>query len=220
MTQIFHREAVILFTFFLSGCNTAHGHTVIGPLDPSTCTNEYTNPEAENIDQLIAQSDSIALYCVSPFYENKQSQLAINDFEAAFEEDVGFTGLARRLRRPYYIHQLEREIVIYGNAAKKITLYGISNQSNADDEPFNDLLQLHSELVDMDDLFLGLARRGSDIDGKCIYEGHFIPSFNYLVFEGANSNAMYEPILDVNKDEFYLEVINRIKKIKHIEDKH
>jgi len=203
------KNKFLLLTFILGGCTHSHGEIVNGPLSPFSCSDTFIYPEANNIDELIEQSSSIALYKVKPFDESK-SQKPIADSDVKLKK-FDFETLDSRLSREYYIHQLTLEKPVFGKPLNKISLYGKSNPSDLRIEPLNIILNRHSELVRNEDLYLGLAVRDDDLDGNCIYSGHFIPNFTYLVFEDGNSPAIYEPIFDTKKDSFYLEVIKRVK---------
>jgi len=203
------KNKFLFLTFILAGCAHSYGEVVSGPLGPFSCNDKFVYPEAKNIDELIEQSSSIALYKVQPFDVSKsQNPITDNDVKS---KKFDFETLSSNLSREYFIHQLKLEKRVFGNAPNNISLYGKYNPNDLNIELLDTILDHHSELVSSEDVNLGLAVRDYDLDGNCIYSGHFIPSVTYLIFEGGNSPAVYEPILDTKKDSFYLEVVNRVK---------
>lgn len=69
---------------------------------------------------------------------------------------------------------------------------------------------IHSAMIKSHQLNLGFAVQTWGSDGNCTYASSFITGYQYLVFGGANSPAIYQPILNRKFDLLYTEVVKRI----------
>lgn len=71
--------------------------------------------------------------------------------------------------------------------------------------------QLHQEMVDRSNIFLGNSPVGIDNTGACRLVPLLIDGYSYLVFGGTFSRISMEPILSTRYDPFYQAVLARLR---------
>ncbi len=159
----------------------------------SYCGQLSKRPEADSIDDLIAQAEYIGLYTVT---EASGDNFAVKP--------------GSPLKVPVVSFKLSRSTSIYGNTPKAITLKG-AKPAQIIPESYFFLRDRHQELVDRDSPLLGLSYSIETAEGVCEYVPDLLIGYSYLVFGGANSSAAYEPILSTRYDPFYQAVVSRVK---------
>ncbi len=155
------------------------------------CNDVSAHQLAKTLDELIVQSEFIGLYRSNGIYD---SPLPAGNSQ----------------KSPLFLNRLELSKQLFGNAPEVFEAISTYEVLQIPSDYFY-IKDIHSGMVENNQLGLGFAVQTWDSDGNCAYASSFITGYEYLVFGGANSPAVYQPILNRKYDPLYTETVKRIR---------
>ncbi|WP_427452959.1 hypothetical protein [Litorimonas sp. WD9-15] len=173
-----------LFTLSLTACAQS--------TYTSSCEEINGKPIASSLQEMIDQADFIGLFEVER-YNSKSSEAPQANY-----------------LYPLYSYNLSLSKNIKGTSPKEYSIPVFLETKTVPPEYFY-IKDIHQNLVKNDHLILGFSFMVEMKSGECRYSTTLVEGYEYLVFGGANSRSVYQPILDRRFDPLYRSVTALIK---------
>jgi len=186
------KHSLVALVAIIFGCSSGG----LAQAYSDNCEEKFAKPRAENLDQLMKQSDFIALY------------RAVKSVDGIFK-----TGGHHQAAIEKTHLTLSKELK--NEAPSNLELYGrLTDTSSIPSEYFH-IKDIHQAIVDHDILIMGLSYEVMLPDETCVYSTSFIKGYEYLIFGNGNSRVSIEPILHRKFDPLYKSVVKRISVLKN-----
>lgn len=162
-------------------------------------------PEPSSIQEMIEQSDFVALYWV-------RDRLNIKEDPALKKALDKMSPIDRLIAAPpnhRWQYRLSHSYTLRGRPPDELVIEGAGTVLDVPGEFFF-MQKRHEALVNTNDLWNGSSVHETDAKGNCGFRQDFVLGYEYLIFGGVTSPAAAEPILDGGYDPFYAEVLKII----------
>lgn len=173
-----------LFTLSLTACAQSTYTT--------SCEEINGKPIAGSLQEMIDQAEFIGLYEVENYNSNSNESAQANYLY------------------PLYSYNLSLSKNIKGTSPQEYNIPVFFETKTVPPEYFY-IKDIHQNLVKNDHLILGFSFMVEMKSGECEYSTTLVEGYEYLVFGGANSRAIYQPVLDRRFDPLYREVREKVK---------
>lgn len=199
----FNRFLILMMS--LSLCEGCHANTSKsgfgGSLD---CSNGVVPDDDWSIKALINRSDFIGLYTAHLIVDAPlPPDNSTNSFYNVLENRVFF--------EPNTKFQLKRSSIYKGNPPKIHDVLSYDTYSKAPPQEYFFADKYHQQVVDRDNIWLGFSYFLPNDGNVCELHIELTKDYRYLVFGNKNSNFFIEPILSLNHDPFYSEVVRLLE---------
>lgn len=159
----------------------------------SSCEKINGKPIANSLQEMIDQAEFIALFEVES-YNSKSIEPRIANYQY-----------------PIYSYDLSLSKAIKGTPPEEYNIPVYFETKTVPAEYFY-IKDIHQNIADNDHPVLGFSYMVKMKSGECKYSTQLVEGYEYLVFGGANSSSVYQPILDQRFDPFYRKVRAKLKK--------